>query len=177
MSSEALKPKVALNRQSNERNVPASRRHFRQRLVWAGTAYVACLIAFGTHSTGSSAEEREKAILPPYANNFTISKAEGRDADEISVTYTKKDCFLSGVHSAVSFHYKSGAETTVVLFWSKWLNGESKTFKNAEFRQGPIQKMAFWGTAKENSIQGGKRTAKQVTFSDRKSFSESAPKW
>ena len=149
MSSEDLKSKAALNKQSNERNVPASRRRFRQRLAWAGTACVACLIAFGTHSTGSSAEAREKAILPPYANNFTISKTEGRDADEISVTYTKKDCFLSGVNSAVAFHYKSGAETTVVLFWPKWLSGEAKTFKNAEFRQGPIQKMAFWGRQRE----------------------------
>ena len=114
--------------------------------------------------------EREQPILLPHATDFSITKAEGRDADEIYVTYTKKECVLSGVNSAVAFHYKSGAETTVVLFWSKWLSGETKTFKNTEFRQGPIQNVAFWGTAKENSIQGGKKTATRVTFSERKNF-------
>jgi len=134
------------------------------------TACVACLIALGTHSAGSPPVERGEAILLSHASDFVITKAEGRDADEVYVTYTKKDCFLSGVNSAVAFQYKSGAETSVVLFWPKWSSGETKTFRNTEFRQGPVQKMAFWGTAKENSNQGGKKTATRVTFSERKRF-------
>jgi hypothetical protein len=98
------------------------------------------------------------------------SRIKGLDGDEIYVTYTKKDCSLSGVNNVVAFHYKSGAEVNVVLFWSQWLSGETKTFTNTAFRQGPIQKAAFWGTAKENSSQGGKKTATRVTFSERKSF-------
>jgi hypothetical protein len=159
MSNEDVK----LQTKSNERR-------FRHKFTWAVAAGVAGLIALGTHSTGSSAVDREQAIPLSPASDFSISKAEGRDGDEIYVTYTKKDCFLSGVNSAVSFHYKSGAEVTVVLFWPKWSNGETKTFRNTEFRQGPIQKVAFWGTAKENSVQGGKKNATRVTFSERKSF-------
>jgi hypothetical protein len=170
MFNEDLKLKLVLSNQRNKRNVPPSRRWLRQRLGWTVTACAACLFALGTHSVGSPPGEREQAISLSHASDFAISKAEGRDGDEIYVTYTKKDCFLSGVNSAVAFHYKSGAEVTVVLFWPQWLSGETKTFTNTEFCQGPIQKAAFWGTARENSIQGGKKTATRVTFSERKSF-------
>ena len=55
-------------------------------------------------------------------------------------------------------------------FWPKWLSGETKTFTNDEFRKGPIQKVEFWGTARENLQKDGKITATRVTFADHKSF-------
>ena len=156
----------------NEPKVSGKRR-LRQNLAWAliaSLASVTTLAAYLKSSAEPPVSERPRADVALYAENFTISKTEGRDWDEVYVTYLKNDCFLSGVNCVVAFHYASGAKPTLVAFWPNWQSGETKTLTNADFRNGQIQKVEFWGTARENSFQGGPKTVTRVTFSARKTF-------
>jgi len=146
------------------------KRRLGQKFAWSMTAFVVSVLTLGVCLENLAVPPEPEQAVVQYAANFSIIKAEGRESDRVYVTYMKRDCFLSGVHSAVAFHYKTGEKTTVVQFWPKWLNGETKAFTNDEFRRGPIQKVEFWGTARENSQKDGKITVTRVTFADNKSF-------
>ena len=123
----------------------------------------------------TSARDQGKDILPLRASNFSITKAEGRDRDEVQIVYTKKDCFLSGVNTSVTFQYLSGAKPVVEKFWPKWLSGEQKTYSNPEFGFSPIKEVRLSGTAKEHSFRDGKETVTRITFAEHKRFLLDAP--
>jgi hypothetical protein len=144
-----------------------------RKFAWAmiaGVASVMTLAAYLEGFAGPAESERQRPEVAQYADNFSIGKAEGRDSDEVHITYLKSDCVLSGVNCVVAFHYESGATPNVVEFWPNWQSGETKTFTNVGFRNGRIQRVDFWGTARENSFKGGPKTVTRVTFSERKTF-------
>jgi len=176
MTDSNLKAMCVLNNQNNQPKSAVPNR-FRQRLAWVVTACFTGILTLGMFLKGyavSRVEEPEFSVPVQYAEHFTIIKADSGELHEVYVTYLKKDCVLKGVHGAVAFHYKSGAKPTIVQFWPTWFNGETKTFTNDEFRNGPIQKIEFWGTAKENSLKDGNMTVTRVTFACRKSFDETS---
>ncbi len=151
----------------------ASSGKWRRKVAWSIIAWVASVMTLGAYLesfAGPPASERQRPEVAQYAENFSISKTEGRDSDKVYVTYLKTDCFLSGVNSAVAFYYESGTMPTVVQFWPKWQSGETKTFTNADFRNAQIQRVDFWGTARENSFKDGPKTVRRVTFAEHKTF-------
>lgn len=155
----------------NEPKASAQRR-VRRKLAWPVIAFIASVMMLGA-SLGAFAgppPESEQGAVVQYATNFSIIRVEDRKSDQVSVTFAKKGCSLSGVHGAVAFHYKQGASATVVQFSPKWTCGETKIFTNGEFREGPIQKVEFWGTARENVVKDGKIVATRVTFATQKTF-------
>ena len=153
----------------------SGRRRLRGRSAWPLIVAVVGVVTLGAMLTGFASPpvaERETKVTDQYVENFSIFKAEGPVADAAYVTYLKKDSYLSGVNSAVAFHYASGAKPTVVRIWSKWPDGETKLFTNDVFRFGPIRKIEFWGTAREVSVKDGKNVATRVTFAGQKTFQE-----
>ena len=91
-------------------NVPKgrSKRWLRNTITWSTTAFVVSVLTLGVYMETFAAPPEPEQVAVQYATNFSIIKAEGRESDQVYVTYMKKDCFLSGVHSAVHSITKLG---------------------------------------------------------------------
>lgn len=125
----------------------SGRGRLRQSLGWTMIGGVAGLMILGGYMesyAGPPASERQRPEVVQYAKYFSISKAEGRDSDQVQVTYAKEECSLSGVHCVVAFHYQSGATPAVVASWPTWRTGETKIFTNINAHSGPVLKIEFW---------------------------------
>lgn len=143
-------------------------------MAWVVVGSIGCL-ALLFSATLISATEQGPAARPPRPSNFSITKAESSGYDEVQIVYIKKDCFLTGVNTSVTFLSASRTESVVEMFWPKWRAGEQKTYTSDACNLEPIREVRLSGTAKEHSFQNGKEIIRRVTFAERKRFPLEAP--